>query len=931
MNRSPRLHRLSRLATLLALLPTAALAIGEQNGGISGIVTEAATGIPVPGVTVAASSKALIGGPKTTTTGEDGQYSLSALPPGSYTVEISYEGVKPIRREIEVIQGSASPLNVAWSAELAETETTVVVQERKLTRPDSTQSGSVLSAETQGKLASARRYQWLAQQVAGVSGNANPNIRGGNELMNRYMIDGLDVTDPVSNGFTTTVNFDSISSLQILTGGMEAQYNAMGGALNLITSTGSDEFHVDSSIYMNHSLLSAPSQYGPNAHEGIQPFSRAPRPPTSGFDANANVSGPIIKQKLWFNFSLQYSNNSASLPSGPPLNVQGPNRTLTGVFPRLKLTYGPSSKHRLTLSALSDPTMIDNVDATSGTGNSITPLAHRRTEQSNTLGTLIWEYFANDAVTAKVQLGGVLTNLNNGPQGKYGRVDYNSQYTGARHDYDYGRSRHVNADDGTIWYNPVFDINDRRTTGQLDGSLAFKYPLLGHHETQVGIQNRISQRGGLSQFPGGHLYQDRDGGPGEAGLCLDEATGKGCSIRTDMEPFQFRESGFSTGVYVQDRWQVTRWLRVLPGLRFDHGRTRDSSGNLVSMHSGLGPRLGLIADLTGDQKTIVSAFYGRANEVMSLMAAQSANRAPQTSYLFNAQSKRWDFLESIGGPGTTTLDPHGRPPHTDEILLSFRRQLSDGIAANLDYTYKRISNIWDQVETNYVWDPTGTRIVDYVNGQPGPVYKITTPADNYVTYQGLDVVLQGRVTPNFDLYAAYTLGFRYGPAADQLGVLGTRSQYFNDRQAQYFDGYAFGDIRHMVKVNGTFTAGNFSIGANTVFLSGEVQAKNFQTATAQTGTILRTPMGTTPTRPNDVEQVSEFRTADRFVIDFRVAYDLHGWTGQHIILIGDVFNVLNLAAPLGYNAADRLPPNTFGTVASRQQPFRVQLGLRYMY
>src|SRR5215831_19144095 len=109
---------------------------GELEGQIRGKVLEAATDAPVPGATVAVTSPSL-GDPRVVTTDEDGAFLVPNLPLGHYRVAVSYPGVKPIIREIAVQPGVTSPMEIKWSAELAEAETTTVVEERPLTNPDS--------------------------------------------------------------------------------------------------------------------------------------------------------------------------------------------------------------------------------------------------------------------------------------------------------------------------------------------------------------------------------------------------------------------------------------------------------------------------------------------------------------------------------------------------------------------------------------------------------------------------------------------------------------------------------------------------------------------------------------------------------------------------------------------------------------------------
>src|SRR5262249_28720164 len=160
------------------------------------------------------------------------------------------------------------------------------------TKPDSTQTGSVLTADTQSRVATGRSYQSIALQTAGVAdaaGTGNPTVKGSMLLHNRYLIDGLDITDPVTNTFSANLNFDSIGSVEVLTGGMEAQYNSLGGVINVVTTGGSNEWHVDSSVYVNNTKFSAGDQYGSQLYNSVRPFSRLERPAQQSYQANLNV------------------------------------------------------------------------------------------------------------------------------------------------------------------------------------------------------------------------------------------------------------------------------------------------------------------------------------------------------------------------------------------------------------------------------------------------------------------------------------------------------------------------------------------------------------------------------------------------------------------------------------------------------------------
>ena len=107
---------LTNLSTVLlvcslsfALLPVASAQ--ETTAGIQGTVRDA-QGAVVPGVTVEATSPALVGGQKVTTDGA-GYYHLTALPPGSYALTLSARGFRAVRRTgIELDAGRLPTIDV---------------------------------------------------------------------------------------------------------------------------------------------------------------------------------------------------------------------------------------------------------------------------------------------------------------------------------------------------------------------------------------------------------------------------------------------------------------------------------------------------------------------------------------------------------------------------------------------------------------------------------------------------------------------------------------------------------------------------------------------------------------------------------------------------------------------------------------------------
>ncbi len=935
------------LAAAVAFVPSVAHAIGETNGRIAGTITEAQTGAPVPGATVTISGKNLIGAPRNVSTGEDGRYEVVELPPGPYDVEVSYSGVRPIKRRVVIRQGELLPLDIAWSAELAETEVQVVVEERHMTKPDTTQTGTVLSADSEAKVATNRSYQDIALQVAGTvdvgEASGNPNVKGGNWLMNHWLVDGLDISDAVLSSFSANINFDSIASVEVITGGMEAQYNSMGGVINLITNGGSDEWHVDSSLYINNQAFSAKGQFGPQSFNGVTDFSRVKPGPTQGYQANINVGGPIVKHRLWFNLSLEYDYRDSSTPAGPPLNVQAPPRQFQSVYARFKLTWAPNDKHRFTLSASADPAFIKNVD-TGVAANSELAQAQNYQRQGGIFAILQWDYFINQNINTNVQTGFQYSFIDACAEGLFTTPDYQStdKMFGPMNSAPYNPNQpaHINEVDGTTWYNGGTAQYDKRYTFQFDPSVSLRGRLAGYHDAKIGIQTRFVKHTVDVKTPGDSLFIDNGGAAGEAGLCVPNADGTfmgGCFLQEKLPSYSQQQWGFGIGAYLQDRWKPVKRVTILPGIRFDYGTTFNTLGQRITNLFGVGPRIGATFDLTGDQKTIASIFYGRANETLSLIpAADEADIAGFGQVLaYNPTSKKFDIpVTAFGGANGYRIDPNATTPHTDEVDVSIRREIFRDSVASIDYTYKRVSNIWDGIEINQIWDPTGYRVIGFVDNQhQQQIFKVTTPDSNYREYQGIDFSVESRPTPNWDIYAAYTLSWLYGPGAEEFGQISfntAASPYFNPRMTHFFDGFLPEDVRHQLKVRASYTFRGFNAGTFIQYISGVPETKTFFEYTDGSFNNRRSPTGTDPgSNTNNPKGFSEFRTPDVLSVDLRVSYDFHDLIKQHIVLIADFFNLFNLATPTTLNSSDIA--SLYGTVGSRQTPFRFQLGLRYIY
>ena len=921
-----------------------ALGAVELEGQIRGRIVEAATDAPVPGATVTATSPKL-GAPRSVTTNENGEYLLPNLPIGIYTVTVSYPGIKPVTREILVQPGTTSPLDIRWSAELAQAETTTVVEQRPVTNPDSTQTGAVLSNNQEKYLPTGRRYTDLVRQVPGVTTNptgVDQYIKGGRTAHNRYLIDGLDITDPVRRTAQQELAFDSVEAVQVITGGFDAEYNVFGGIINTITREGSDEWHGGASLYVTNASLNNRRPQGTQEYEGEKLFDDSMVSASYSYNTTLWLGGPLIKHKLWFNTTFEFRYSHAGRLIGPPLFVPKAPQTDTTYLPRLKVTWAPSPIQRLTLSLAADPQFQNNTAPGAPDDTISTYLRH--TNQGGYNAILNWSVFPNPNFEFLIDAGIKTQYIDAGPQGWFGTVDT----TGCDHfspincTYDKEASPHTNTTDNTIWYNARAEYDrDSRTTIQIDPKITLRSRWLGEHDTKIGLQVKFLSRSHKIHDPGEWRYSDSGGGPLEAGICdPDHNKIDGCNTRSHQEDRDFKDTGFSPALFLQDYWRLLRWLTLTPGIRFDYGQSHTTDGTLFHSMFAVGPRIGLVADLTRDQKTIFSIAYGRSNEVSEIGNASDydANLGVTTNQRYDKTARQWLDNGTSGGRVGGIIDHHAQVPHADSITADLRREIYRNTVVGVDYTWKRISTTWDKPEINRIWDPAGQRVIGYVDGQNHTVFEYTTEPRAVRNYQGIIFSVEGRPTPNWYFLAFYTLSWLYGTSDAQ-----NTSDFYVAQQRRFYNGWLPQDNRHQIHLAASYTFHGFTLGAILEYISGRAQWKSFRSNESTAPPVYHTPRGTEPGTcgspdfvpqttvcGNDIGKIVEYRTPARAQLDVHVEYDFYQLLRQHIALMADIFNLFNDRSAESLNSADNVQ-NNFGSVSSRYGAFNLRLGARYEF
>ena len=124
----------------------------------------------------------------------------------------------------------------------------------------------------------------------GAAPTSGLNMSGQRARSNLVNVDGADATDNSVNGVRSTVSQEAVQEFQIITNSYAAEYGrAAGGVVNIITRSGSNDFHGDVFGYLRNRNFQA-----------VNPFSTVPNPAYTRVQAGAAFGGPIKKDKTYF-------------------------------------------------------------------------------------------------------------------------------------------------------------------------------------------------------------------------------------------------------------------------------------------------------------------------------------------------------------------------------------------------------------------------------------------------------------------------------------------------------------------------------------------------------------------------------------------------------------------------------------------------------
>jgi len=308
MSRRPKFLYPAMLVSVLAILIFSRLAnaqnVQSETGTVRGAVcTSAPDG---QSYNIPAASLKLKSGTQVAETfaNDAGEYELTKLLPGEYTIEVTAEGFKTCSKTISIHAGETSVENIVLEVSDITASVSVTSSVDSLQTTDAAPASTVKHDTLRALPLPTEQLVDALPLVPGVlrGPDGQIDVKGARSSQSSMTVNSANVTDPVTGEFAFNLPIEAIESVQVLTNPYAAEYGKVtGGVTAIATRSGTDKFNIDV--------------------QNLFPRFRRRDDKWSGIEAftpRLAFSGPLKRNKLWFMQSLQYRFVRTPIESLPP-------------------------------------------------------------------------------------------------------------------------------------------------------------------------------------------------------------------------------------------------------------------------------------------------------------------------------------------------------------------------------------------------------------------------------------------------------------------------------------------------------------------------------------------------------------------------------------------------------------------------------------
>jgi outer membrane receptor protein involved in Fe transport len=801
--------------------------LAQTSASLAGVVK--AAGEPLPGATVTIVSPELQGS-RVAITGDGGAYNFSALPPGEYTITISFSGmgtsvINATLRLSQVTRGDAT-MNA-----FAEAVTVTANVPSVIETPEVSTNMTLPFIE---RLPVLRNQLATAQFAPGVSGNTLSNgelaIAGGPGYDNLVLVNGVVVTENTRGQMRPMYVEDAIQETTVLTGAISAQYGRFsGGVVNTITKSGGNELAGSLRDSLSNPSWSAQSPAGEARENNLNHV------------GEGTLGGYVVRDRLWFFGAGRWAKNDTARQT---LSI--PALTTNPVSPASPaVSYAEGNDQKRYEAKLTGQIGARQTVAASWFGVN--------TDGSNAR-------FANNiydlaSLTTRIDPESLLAVHYNGMlaanlllEGHYSERKFSDRTGAQTTDLIAGTVLLDRANNNTRFHSPtlcaVCDAERRNN----DDVLLEVHDFLdaksfGSHDLIAGVDRFSESRYANNHQSGSDfsIFVSRAqwiNGVIYPVITPTNATGGGTFIRWNPILVAANQNDLRTdSAFINDTWSVASRLTLSLGVRFDRNHSVDADGVVSSRDQKLSPRLSAQYDLRGDGRQRISvSFADYASRIADSIASsnQAAGNAAAIDFAYRGPAinnigltvpmdeairRIFDYFNSQQGgtdnrtavnlraqgsrsiPGYSTyFDGSLASPSVREITAGYGTEIGKTGFVRADYVHRDWRDFYAASVT------TATKKANTPLGIPVDLSLIRNSDNLERRYRG--VLLQARWSPGrLDLGTHYTWSKLRGNDDGESGTTGAVAntdpslfypEYFNYSRVAPI-GYLQGDQRHRLR------------------------------------------------------------------------------------------------------------------------------------
>jgi hypothetical protein len=700
----------------------------DFRGRINGTVTDN-TGAVLPGVTVTATSPALIQ-PQVQVTGAEGDFRFIALPPGAYDITFELAGFQGVKREgVRVVINQT--LTVDQQLQVATLQETVTVTgDSPIVDTSTTQVGTNFTKELLTEIPNARDIWAAMAQAPGLqmtsydvggsrTGTQTGFLSYGFGDQSQTKMEGIDTTEGTSAN-AGYFDFGSFEEFQV--GGSGGGADSFGGGANLAITikSGGDRFSGNwYSDYLGEGTISnnVPDAFRTANNRDEDGFFSSTalnrgNPVNKQYDINANVGGPLWKQKAWFFYSYRLNDQYKTTLGSDVLarSKLSNNYTFKGTFQinRNNQVIGFLNK-RNKLQELRDfaPPLV--------------PIEAARYQASRNYP---WKWEWTSVLGSRAFLDVLAGNWYNffplDPTDQHG---FASNVVPGRIDPGLGNQR--------TGYHDAYQ-DQKRYKPQVYVTMSyFQDGLHGSHDFKFGYDWKRDRRHFGRAQPFDIHYRDNNGLVNELEIYNSPNTSTNDVV-------------YNAG-YISDTWKFNDRLTFNLGVRLEHyvdsypeqvmtpnglpqlanwpetlnpaERTRYMNfiaprtvvAEDVARTFNVAPRAGFAYDLTGDNRTVLKGYYGRfyfnSADQLANLENSVGNARLRYQFLDSNGNRLLDgpqelglFRSTQGGAGFVEVDDNIRRPYSQEMSAHLEREITTGLSGRFSYVYKNVRDEWVEID-----------------------------------------------------------------------------------------------------------------------------------------------------------------------------------------------------------------------------------------